>query len=140
MSIEFETAKGIENAPFAKKIRREVFVSEQGFVNEFDNIDSEAYHIVAFVDGEQAAAARLFEEDRGWHIGRVAVLKKFRGMGLGAQIMKKAEEFARENKISKISLSAQKRVQGFYEKLGYKAQGDIYYDEFCPHIMMTKEL
>ena len=74
------------------------------------------------------------------HIGRVAVLKKFRGMGLGAQIMKKAEEFARENKISKISLSAQKRVQGFYEKLGYKAQGDIYYDEFCPHIMMTKEL
>ena len=140
MSIEFETAKGIENAPFAKKIRQEVFVSEQGFVNEFDNIDSEAYHIVAFVDGEQAAAARLFEEDRGWHIGRVAVLKKFRGTGLGAQIMKKAEEFARENKISKISLSAQKRVQGFYEKLGYKAQGDIYYDEFCPHIMMTKEL
>lgn len=140
MSIEFETAKGIENAPFAKKIRQEVFVSEQGFVNEFDNIDSEAYHIVAFVDGEQAAAARLFEEDRGWHIGRVAVLKKFRGMGLGAQIMKKSEEFARENKISKISLSAQKRVQGFYEKLGYKAQGDIYYDEFCPHIMMTKEL
>ena len=48
MSIEFETAKGIENAPFAKKIRQEVFVSEQGFVNEFDSIDSEAYHIVAF--------------------------------------------------------------------------------------------
>ena len=40
----------------------------------------------------------------------------------------------------KLILSAQCRVQPFYEKLGYTARGEIYLDEYCEHIHMEKTL
>lgn len=39
-----------------------------------------------------------------------------------------------------VALSAQLRASGFYEKQGYKKHGDEYYDEYCPHVLMTKAL
>ena len=39
-----------------------------------------------------------------------------------------------------VTLSAQLRASGFYEKQGYKKHGDEYYDEYCPHVLMTKAL
>ena len=39
-----------------------------------------------------------------------------------------------------ISLSAQVRASGFYEKLGYKKHGEIYFDEYCEHIVMKKDI
>ena len=44
-------------------LRKAVFVDEQGFENEFDEIDSRAWHLLA-VDGDAVlAAARVFFED-----------------------------------------------------------------------------
>lgn len=40
----------------------------------------------------------------------------------------------------KIEVSAQVRVLEFYEKLGYNKISDIYFDEYCEHIRMVKEL
>lgn len=139
-SLEFYVTKGLENNPCAAGIRQRVFVAEQGFVNEFDETDKNAFHGTLFVNGRAASTVRLFEEDNGWHIGRIAVLPEFRKTGLGAETVKRAEELAREMKIEKLSLSAQLRVKEFYERLGYKAEGDVYYDECCPHILMTKTL
>lgn len=34
----------------ATRIRREVFMEEQGFVDEFDDVDGRALHVVAFLD------------------------------------------------------------------------------------------
>ena len=63
-------------------IRETVFMDEQGFSEEFDGTDSLALHLTLYLDGARAGCARLYEEEGGWHIGRVAVLKPFRGMGL----------------------------------------------------------
>jgi predicted GNAT family N-acyltransferase len=133
-------AKGLENLPEARMIREEVFVKEQGFVNEFDDIDTDAWHCVIFSDGRPAATGRLYRDKEPFigHIGRIAVMKEERGKGLGWLLMADLEQLARENDLDSIVVSAQCRVQGFYASLGYIAEGDVYPDEGCPHIMMRK--
>ena len=83
----------------AKYIREEVFVKEQGFHNEFDEIDSRAIHLVIFVEGQAAGTARMFlgqEGDTAFTVGRVAVLPQYRGLHLGNQMLALLEEKARE--------------------------------------------
>ncbi|MBQ7186374.1 MAG: GNAT family N-acetyltransferase [Ruminococcus sp.] len=137
---EVRIIQGLDNAPEAEAIRREVFMEEQGFHNEFDDIDKRAYHAVIYTDGKASAVGRLFDGRSGWHIGRVAVRKEFRGAGLGALVVMSLEEKAASLGAECIRLSAQVRAQGFYERLGYTAEGEEYLDETCPHIAMYKML
>ena len=71
----------------AKDIRTAVFIDEQGFKNEFDEIDDTAKHILIYHDGKAVGVARFFSEDgKEYHIGRVAVLKPYRKYGYGKEI------------------------------------------------------
>ncbi len=137
---EIKIVTGLENAPEAADIRREVFMEEQGFKSEFDELDKTSVHAVLYIDGCPSATGRLFKGRSGWHIGRVAVRKEARGKGLGALIMQALEEKAASLGADYIKLSAQVRAEGFYERLGYKAEGEEYFDEHCPHISMIKWL
>lgn len=138
--MDVKITYGIDENPCAKEIRQRVFVQEQGFENEFDEIDKIAWHIVIFSDKEAVATARLYQEDHGFHIGRVAVLKEYRGRGFGEMAVLELEKKAKELNVKEISLSAQMTAKGFYEKMGYKSLEDLHYDEFCPHVTMTKLL
>ena len=127
----------------AAYIREEVFMKEQGFENEFDDIDARAYHAVLYVDGVPAANGRLFTDDperKIWTVGRIAVLKEMRKLHLGSDIMQILEEQCKAVGGERIQLSAQCQAQPFYEKCAYTASGDIYMDEHCPHIHMEKVL
>lgn len=127
--------------PEAAEIRKKVFVDEQGFVNEFDETDEHAVHCVIYADGVCAATARLFSEDgKTVHIGRVAVVREYRGTGLGAEAVRACEDYARSQGFTRCELSAQVRVTGFYKALGYAPFGEEYLDEFCPHINLFKEI
>ncbi|HCR43157.1 MAG TPA: GNAT family N-acetyltransferase [Ruminococcaceae bacterium] len=123
-------------------IRTEVFINEQGFKNEFDEKDPGALHLVLFADGGPAACGRLLRgpDEKIFIIGRVAVLKKYRGRGLGSTVVQVLEDRAKKLGGESTGLSAQCRVQKFYEKLGYEAQGEKYFDEYCQHIYMQKRL
>lgn len=126
----------------AKAIRFKVFVDEQGFQNELDDTDNTALHLVLYVDGAAAGAGRMFTEDGGksYHLGRIAVLKEYRGLHLGALIVEAMCEKAKELGAEKCELSAQCKAKEFYKKQGFEEQGDVYLDEYCPHIYMVKEL
>lgn len=126
----------------AKQIRQNVFMDEQGFNEEFDTIDNSAIHIVLFKDGAAAGTARMFTENGGksYHIGRVAVLKEYRHLHLGSEVMKAVCEKAAELGAEYCELSAQCRASAFYKSLGFEESGDVYYDEHCPHIYMKKVL
>lgn len=126
----------------AKKIRTDVFINEQGFSNEFDETDSRCLHFLLFKNDKAIATGRMFTEDNGrsYHIGRVAVLKEYRKYHTGSELMTAMIEKAKELKAEKIVLSAQCRVKDFYKKLGFAEVGDIYYDEYCPHIQMEMNL
>ena len=128
--------------PEAAAIRQAVFVEEQGFQEEFDAIDRHALHLLLFADGRPVGTLRAFTEDGGtrWHIGRVAVIQSARQLHLGRRMMDLAEAELRRRGAAGIEVSAQCRVQPFYEKCGFTPVGEIYLDEFCPHIRMVKEL
>ena len=52
-------------------VRTKVFVEEQGFQNEFDDIDDSALHLVAFEDGAPIGTCRLFFSDKRYDLGEV---------------------------------------------------------------------
>lgn len=123
-----------------KMIRETVFIDEQNFKTEFDEIDDIATHIVMYLDNHPVGCCRLYKQDNEYHIGRIAVLKPYRGNGYGERILLKAEKAAKKMGADSISLSAQVRASGFYEKLGYKKYGESYFDEYCEHIAMKKDI
>lgn len=126
----------------ARFIRQTVFVEEQGFKEEFDSVDNTAIHAVAFIDGAPAATGRVFpsEEDGVFYLGRLAVIKDFRKSGAGSAMIKHFEAEASKHGAVKIKLHAQVRAKGFYEKNGYAAEGEVFLEEFEPHITMVKSL
>lgn len=127
----------------AKLIRTEVFVEEQGFREEFDDNDKKCLHIVLFDGDTPIATGRIFTENNvrnAYIAGRIAVRKSHRGKNIGAEVMKLLESKAKEQGAEVLAVSAQCRAQGFYEKMGYIASGDIYLDEYCEHIHMEKRL
>ena len=125
-----------------KQIRIDVFMKEQGFEDEFDEIDEIAKFVLLYIDGKPAGTCRYFpsNEEGDAHIGRMAVRKLYRGQHLGTKIMMAAENGIRRDGFKTCSLSAQVQAKAFYESLGYKAEGEEYLDEGCPHVMMRKVL
>ena len=126
----------------AVQIRTKVFVEEQGFKEEFDGTDKTAIHLLLFNNSKAVATARMFTENGGksYHIGRVAVLKEYRREHLGSIIMNSLCERAKELGAEKCELSAQCRIKDFYKSLGFYEVGEVYLDEYCPHIYMEKAL
>lgn len=121
-------------------IRKAVFEQEQWFQNEFDKIDDNCCHIVLYDDEKPVAACRYFKENKIYHIGRVAIMKDYRGRQLGNYILKIAENEIKKEGGKNITVSAQVRVKDFYAKNGYIEQGEIFFDEYCEHINMTKAI
>lgn len=132
-------SNGKEAFADTQAVRTEVFVAEQGFAQEFDDIDNTARHLVVYDDGVPAATGRIYPvEGDTWAIGRVAVRKPWRGAGLGAYLMNALETAARQLGARQFTLSAQVRAGGFYQKQGYTPVGKPYDDEGVPHIRMQK--
>ena len=72
-------------------IRKEVFSEEQKIPEELelDEIDNYAKHFLLKINNAYVGTARFYEEKQKIaHIGRVAILKKYRGNKYGEQIMK----------------------------------------------------
>ena len=125
----------------AKEIRKKVFVDEQGFTVEFDDKDEIAVHLVIFDEnGTPSATCRIFKDsNQGCYVlGRLAVIKEYRGKKLGSYLISEAERYVKETSGNCIVLLAQQRVADFYKKAGFKEFGGVEYDEGCPHIRMKK--
>ena len=126
----------------AIKIRKEVFMEEQGFENEFDELDQKSKHVVLFDEEIPIATCRFYycQERKCFIIGRVAVDKTERGKKYGAKVIQSAESEIENCGGKIVMLLAQYRAHVFYEKLGYKKQNETCLDEGCLHVWMKKEL
>ena len=105
-----------------KQIRIDVFMKEQGFEDEFDEIDDIAKFVLLSIDGKPAGTCRYFpsNEEGDAHIGRMAVRKLYRGQHLGTKIMIAAENGIRRDGFKTCSLSAQVQAKPFYESLAIR--------------------
>ena len=121
-------------------VRREVFIIEQAVPEEIelDGLDSECVQALA-LDGESGAAigtARLMPEGR---IGRVAVLEARRKEGIGAALVRCLLAEADHRGDPEIELHAQTWTIGFYEKLGFAAEGPEFLEAEIPHRRMVRQ-
>ena len=139
MSLRIAVADSLD-APHA--LRRAVFIDEQAIpeAEEWDDLDEGALHLVAWDGDRVVGTARLVVEGDTGRIGRVCVLPSHRGTGLGAALIRDGMARLAAQGLGRASLSAQVRAQGFYEGLGFAAQGDTYDDAGIPHVTMSRAL
>ena len=126
-----------------RALRRTVFIEEQGVseADELDDLDGEAIHLLAWLQGRPVGSARLLVQGETGKVGRVCVLPEARGTGLGAALMRAAvEQFRRIPGVRKVKLGAQTHALGFYERLGFVATGPEYIDAGIPHRDMVLPL
>jgi predicted GNAT family N-acyltransferase len=117
-------------------IRREVFVVEQHVpeAEEWDGIDDAYQHALALAsDGRAIGTGRLLPDG---HIGRMAVLKPWRGRGVGSALLTELIAMARERGFSETRLHAQTHALGFYRRHGYTPLGKEFMEAGIPHYEM----
>ncbi len=119
-------------------IRTEVFMEEQGFQEEFDDLDDKCVHMVLF-DGEvEVGCCRYYKEGSKYILGRLAVRKVYRKMHLGSVLI---EAVVKELPFDSVLVAhAQCQAQAFYEKQGFVSTGIVDEDEGCPHVWMEKHI
>ncbi len=127
------------------RLRSEVFVVEQDCVyQDLDNKDQISIHIFQKKKNVIVAYTRIFKSGdyyKNASIGRVVVLKKYRGKELGKKIMIYSIEYIKNKlKENKIELSAQKYLDKFYKDLGFYKIGKDYLEDGIPHQRMIKEI
>lgn len=127
-------------APLA--VRMAVFVGEQGVseAEEIDGKDECCLHWLAIDAVGPVATLRVQREGEVAKIGRVAVLPRARGQGIGLALMEAAMEALRAEGVAGVTLGAQLSAMGFYERLGFAAHGPVYEDAGIPHRDMSRLL
>lgn len=124
--------------PILRAIRTKVFVEEQGVPPdlEWDGLDEHAYHMIAYApDNTPIGTGRLLQDA---HIGRIAVLKEWRGKGVGKAILTMLLVTANKMGYEKVTLHAQTRVADFYRRGGFRAKGKQFMEAGIPHIEMSR--
>ena len=126
-----------------RALRRTVFIEEQGVpeADELDDLDGEAIHLLALDGDTPVGTARLLLRAETGKIGRVCVLARCRGTGVGAALIRAGiEELRRQPGLRRVKLGSQTHAMGFYEKLGFRPVGEDYMDAGIPHRDMVLDL
>ncbi len=129
-----------DEASALRIIRTAVFIHEQRVPEdlEWDEFDAISMHVLALNSGGQpVGTVRLLPDG---HIGRMAVLKEWRGKGIGSAMMLRVLEEINNRRIPKAILNAQMTAIRFYEKFGFQACGKEFMDAGILHIKMILQL
>lgn len=121
------------------RCRAEVFIVEQAIpYQDIDYIDKHSTHVFIMTDGSLKAYLRVIDpgiKSYTCSIGRVLVMKPYRGLGLARQLMLKGMEIALNNS-SGIEIAAQPYLLDFYLSLGFIQTSDVFIYGDRPHISM----
>lgn len=126
------------------QLRVAVFVVEQNCpFQDIDGLDDRAHHLLGYTEaGELAAYARLFDAGISYAqvaIGRVAVGRAHRRLGLGQELLQQAVAQCKMLfGAQPIKLGAQLYLKRFYEEFGFEQCGEGYLEDGIPHIPMLR--
>ncbi|MBX9753381.1 MAG: GNAT family N-acetyltransferase [Pseudomonas sp.] len=120
-----------------RRIREAVFIAEQAVPAEleWDADDASAVHFLALEGEYPMGTARLLPDG---HIGRVAVLKDWRGLKVGDKLLRAVIEEAEKRGLKQQMLSAQVHASSFYERFGFSVVSDEFLDAGIPHVDMVR--
>ncbi|MDB5145167.1 MAG: family N-acetyltransferase [Mucilaginibacter sp.] len=120
-------------------IRREVFVGEQNCPPELEwEHEEESNHFLATVDGVPAGASRWRKTDKGYKLERFAVLKNFRGEGVGQVLVQTVLDDLPKD-ADYVYLHAQVQAVSLYERFGFEKTGPEFEEAGIMHYKMIKK-
>ena len=120
------------------QVRDQVFIIEQQIpkILERDKNDEKYFHVAAIAANEEViGTGRMTPEGK---IGRMAVVKNWRGKGVGQGLLTKLIEHSMKLELSFVTLDAQITAVNFYTSNGFHAIGERFMDAGIPHIKMTR--
>lgn len=120
-------------------IRKEVFVGEQNCPPELEwEHEEESNHFLAVVDNEPAGASRWRKTDKGYKLERFAVLKQFRGSGVGQALVQAVLDDLPDD-ATYVYLHAQIQAVTLYERFGFEKTGPEFEEAGIRHYKMIKK-
>jgi len=127
----------LEVASFPSPWRREFFENELGAESRLHFVARRNGKLIGYV-----FAMWFFDE---MHVNKIAVDEHVRRQGVADTLMQRCLDFARDNKISTISLEVRKSnkgAQAFYNHLGFAAKyvRPRYYPDGESAVVMVREL
>lgn len=119
-------------------IRKVVFVEEQNCPPELEWENEEvSVHFLATADGVPCGACRWRETENGYKLERFAVLKEYRGKGVGQALVAAVLQDLPEN-ANYVYLNAQLDAMGLYSKFGFVKEGPQFEEAGIQHFKMVK--
>jgi len=118
-------------------IRKKVFVEEQNCPAELEwEYEEESVHFLAKFNGVPGGAARWRKTANGYKLERFAVLKEFRGKGLG-QVLVAAVLNDLPEDAEHVYLHAQLAAMSLYQKFGFEKEGAQFEEAGIQHFKMV---
>ena len=125
-----------------KQLRQDVLRTPIGLILSEKDIAGEDQQtlIAAFEQGRVVGSVLLKPLEASMKLRQMAVADSHQGRGLGAQLVRFAEDEARAQGFAIIECNARITAQGFYEKLGWHITGEIFEEVSLHTIKMNKAL
>lgn len=124
-------------------VRFKIFVREKGrpIYIEYDKYDLIAKHFALEYNSKIIGSSRMYAVKGKTMIGRIGILKEYRGKGFGALIMKNLINIAKANKdLNSIYLGTELDTKDFHKKFGFRYTGWRQIILGAVHIRMKKDL
>lgn len=136
-SIEIVTANSTQLRQQLFEIRRKVFVEEQHVdpKEEYDVYETSSTQLVALYNTLPVGTCRYRNTEKGIKLERFAVLKDYRGLGVGDALLNACLE--QVDKSQTIYLHSQIQVVDFYAKFGFKKRGPRFSEAGIEHYVMV---
>lgn len=125
-----------DGEPLLKSVREAVFIREQGIAAEleWDGLDEQCRHaLVLSGQGEAIGCGRIMANG---HIGRIAVLPRWRKQKVGTAIMEALLDYAFAQGYPQVDVDAQTYAVKFYRGFEFVEEGEVFTDAGLPHIKM----
>jgi predicted GNAT family N-acyltransferase len=137
-NIEIKEAPWLEFKNELSDIRRRVFIEEQKVSEDLewedDSSEAKLCHLLVQCKEQAIACARIaLTGSNAGKISRMAVLASHRGQNIGKQLLQACVQRGLQHQLDSISLNAQLSAEGFYNKLGFISEGDIFLDAGIEH-------
>lgn len=124
-------------------LRQNVLRTPLGLTYTQQELDTEkdSIFIVSSENSKILGGCILKNEGEGKvRLRQMAVTEEFQRKGLGRNLMRFAENVARDMGYRTLIMHARNEAIGFYEKLGYVVTGEEFTEVTIPHRRMEKEL
>lgn len=144
--LKITIAENRETLDLCLQVRNAVFTIEKNIskeieVDEYDILHGICDHFLLEYDGKPVGALRcMWMSEATVKLQRFCILKEYRKLGLGKEMLEAVELHYRSQSVSEIELDAKYEAHGFYEKCGYRKVSDVFEEAGIPHVKMVKQL